>query len=328
MERIILTGGTGFIGNHLAKRIMTYKPKSVAIISNTCNTNSKNTRCKQSHKAIPLTFYTTDIRNKENISNIFREQSADTCIHLAAKISVAESIKNPQETMDINVNGTLNVLEACHSSGVLNFVFASSAAVYGDVTELPIYENQALKPLSPYGSSKMLAEKHVSTYARLRKVQNAISLRIFNVYGVGQTAEGDVITKFAKRLSNGMPPIIYGDGTHTRDFISVDDVVESILLSIRTMEHSEDNDKAKFSSPDVFNVGTGKPTSIGELAQKMIDTSGLDLNPIYEEGTADKGVILHSYADMSKAKEVLHFVPKKGIDAGLREIIGPTLIRK
>jgi UDP-glucose 4-epimerase len=328
LEKIILTGGTGFIGSHLAKRLMTYKPKSITIISNTANANSKNTFCKESNKAIPLTFYTTDIRNKENISNIFREQRADTCIHLAAKISVADSIKNPQETMDINVNGTLNVLEACHNSGVHNLIFASSAAVYGDATELPISENQVLKPLSPYGSSKMLAEQHVSSYVRLSKIQNAISLRIFNVYGPGQTGESDVITKFAKRLSNGMPPIIYGNGMHTRDFISVDDVVEAILLSIRTMEQSGNNAKAKFNSSEVFNVGTGKPTSIGELAQKIIDTSGLDLHPIYEEGSADNGIILHSYADMTKAKAILHFVPKKTIDTGLREMIEPTLLRK
>jgi UDP-glucose 4-epimerase len=328
LERIILTGGTGFIGSHLAKRLMAYKPKSITIVSNTASANSKNTSCKESNKAIPLTFYTADIRNKDNISNIFREQRADTCIHLAAKISVADSIKNPQDTMDINVNGTLNVLEACHNSGVHNLIFASSAAVYGDAIELPISENQVLKPLSPYGSSKMLAEQHVSSYVRLSKLQNAISLRIFNVYGAGQTGESDVITKFAKRLSNGMPPIIYGDGMHTRDFISVEDVVEAILLSIETMEQSGNNPNAKFNSPEVFNVGTGKPTSIGELAQKMIDVSGLDLHPIYEEGSADNGIILHSYADMTKAKAILRFVPKKTIDTGLREMIDPMLLRK
>ena len=160
----------------------------------------------------------------------------DTCIHLAAKISVPDSIKNPDETMEINVNGTLNVLEACHTNQVNNFIFASSAAVYGDVTELPISEDHTLHPLSPYGTSKMLAEKHVSTYGRLKKIQNTISLRIFNAYGPGQTSESDVITKFAKRLSNGLPPIIYGDGNFTRDFISVDDITEAILLSLRAME--------------------------------------------------------------------------------------------
>ena len=134
------------------------------------------------------------------------------------KISVADSIKNPDETMEVNVKGTLNVLEACHTSQVNNFIFASSAAVYGDVTELPISENHALRPLSPYGTSKMLAEKHVSTYGRLKKIQNTISLRIFNVYGPGQTSESDVIIKFAKRLSKGLPPIILGNGNFTKDF--------------------------------------------------------------------------------------------------------------
>ena len=130
--------------------------------------------------------------------------------------------------MDINVKGTLNVLEACHDSKVNNFVFASSAAVYGNVRELPISENHKLRPLSPYGTSKMLAERHVSSYNKSKKVQNAVSLRIFSAYGNGQFSDADVITRFAARLSKGLSPVIYGDGFQTRDFISVDDVVEAI----------------------------------------------------------------------------------------------------
>jgi len=125
-----------------------------------------------------------------------------------------------------------------------------------------------------------------------------------------------------------LPPVIYGDGVHTRDFISVDDVVDGILFSIRLMEREPENSDNDLSSPMVFNMGTGRPTSVNELAQKMIEISGLDLQPVYEEGKEGKGVILHSYADMNKAKEILHFVPKKAIDAGLREIIGPMLLRK
>ena len=137
-----------------------------------------------------------------------------------------------------------------------------------------------------------------------------------------------MITKFASRLSKGFPPVIYGDGVHTRDFISVDDVVDAFLLSIRLMEEEEHDSNKDLSSPLVFNIATGMPTSVNELAQKMIEIFGLDLHPIYEEGKEGKGVILHSYADMTKAKEILHFVPKKAIDAGLREIIGPMLLRK
>jgi UDP-glucose 4-epimerase len=318
LKHIIVTGGNGFIGKHLVKRLLSDSSYSVASINNKhVETNGEETA--------RLTFYTADIRNTGAISNIFRNEKADTCIHLAARISVADSIKNPEETMDVNVKGTLNVLEACHKSGVNNFVFASSAAVYGDVEKLPISENQPLSPLSPYGSSKMMAEQHISSYKNQNKIKKTISLRIFNVYGRGQANEADVITKFTKRLSSGRPPIISGDGMQTRDFISVDDVVDAIILSTRTMEDVENKVTAL---PSIFNIGTGTPTSISQLAQKMIEIFRLDLQPIYEDGKKDERGILHSYADITLAKKNLHFVPKTGIERGLREIIEPIILRK
>jgi len=321
VNRVIVTGGNGFIGRNLAKKLLSCKLDSLALISNTPNIRDKylSDRKFLKDKDIPLRFYTADIRDKKTISEIFQNEKADTCIHLAAKISVADSIINPEETMDINVNGTQNVLEACSNSKLNNFIFASSAAVYGDARELPISENASMTPLSPYGKSKMLAEELVFRYDKLKKIQNTISLRIFNVYGSGNVSQSDVVSKFAARVSNGLAPIIYGDGNHTRDFISVDDVADGILLSIKAME-SRDN--GNFNSSPVFNIGSGTRTSINELARKMIAISGLDIDPIYEKGTQNCGIILHSYPDILKAKRVLKFVAKKDLETGLTELIG------
>ena len=320
MNRVIVTGGNGFIGRHLVKKLLSCRPHSVALISNTSHMNDNFLADRNLLKDVRSTHYNADIRDGKTISDIFRDERPDTCIHLAAKISVPDSIKNPDVTMDINVNGTLNVLEACHNSKVNNFVFASSAAVYGDVRELPISESHALNPLSPYGTSKMQAEQHVFSYNKLKKIQNTISLRFFNVYGDGQVNENDVVTKFARRLSKGLPPIIYGNGKHTRDFISVDDVADSILLSIRVMEESKNNHDYNLSSSPVFNIGTGTATSIKELAHKMISISDLKVKPVYVEGGLDDGVISESYADMTKAKRTLNFVAKKNLETGLREL--------
>ena len=320
MNRIIITGGNGLIGRHLVKKLLSCKSNAVIIVSKTSKFDAKYFEGKELTSGFPLKFHIADIRDREAILDIFRKERADVCIHLAAKTSIPRTIKNPDETIDINVNGTLNVLDACHNSRVKNFVFTSSAAVYGEVKRLPIIESQILEPISPYGKSKMLAEKNVLSYKKLNKIKNAVILRIFNVYGDTQQDDHDIITKFAKAISNGSSPVIYGRGQQTRDYISVKDVVEAILLSIKSMENREDDTEHNIST-SIFNIGTGIPTSIEELAKKMIRISGLRLQPIYVKERKDEGMILHSYANITKAKRILKFVAKKSIETGLKELM-------
>ena len=323
MSRIIITGGNGFIGSHLVKRLLSECAGSVVLISNTQNANDIKLKEKKLQDNFQLTFYNADIRDSKAISEIFRNERADICIHLAAKIGVADSIKNPQETMEINVDGTQNVLDACYKSDIKNFLFASSAAVYGDVKELPIKETSLLDPQSPYGKSKLEAERIIQSYQASEKIQNAIIFRFFNVYGKGQHSETDVVTKFASRLSKSQAPVIYGKGDQTRDFISLDDVIEAMSLSIEAVRKW---DSSKGLIPlKIINIGTGSPTSINEIAQKMILISGLDLAPIHVEETEENKGIMHSYADISKAKKLINFVPQKRIDEGLREVLDPLL---
>ena len=313
MDHILVTGGAGFIGQHLLKRLAQLDCK-VTLIDNLSNANAN-------FQIYNFSFHKEDIRNRVSVSDIFKCEEIDTCIHLAARISVPESITNPFDTLDTNILGTLNVLEACSKNGVDNFIFASSAAVYGQPKKLPISEDHILNPLSPYGVSKVAGEMLVSSYGNFGKIHNAISLRFFNIYGEGQTLEyAGVISKFAERLSKGLRPIIYGGGQHTRDFVSVNDVVDAILLAM-----SSDN---KISSslppaPHVFNVASGKPISINDLAKSMIRISGLDLQPLYEEER--KGDIINAVADTTKAKKFLGFSAKEELQTGLRQLMLPRI---
>lgn len=313
MQNVIVTGGSGFIGHHLVNRLLKLR-KRVAIVDNLSNFGSSKGYNNRSSENTKISFYKEDIRNGNSLSDIFKQEQPDCCIHLAAKISVIESVTNPSDTLDVNILGTLNVLEACSKSGVRNLVFASSAAAYGEPRTFPISEDHVLNPLSPYGASKAAAEVLVSSYRNLNKIPNAISLRFFNVYGIGQSIEyAGVITKFQERLSKGEAPIIFGDGEQTRDFVSVNDVVDAILLAAETRE------KPISLSPAVFNIATGTSTSINQLAQLMIKLSKQDVKIIYQ--APKEGDIKFASVDMTRSGQVLRFTPKESLELGLESLI-------
>lgn len=311
-QRILITGGAGFIGSHLVRRLLANSSTKIVVIDNLYSGN-KDFRSVPTDK---VTFYKDDIRNRESVMEIVKKEEIDACVHLAARISVADSIKKPFETMDVNVNGTLSVLEACAANNVGHFVFASSAAVYGNATVMPISEDATLDPLSPYGASKIAGESLVASYRNSGKMASNVSLRFFNVYGHGQSSEyAGVITRFASRLAKGVPPVINGDGQQSRDFVHVEDVVDAMMLALYK------------SVSGNFNVGTGKQITVERIATMMINAYGAHFSPIYVQ--AQEGDILHSAADVGKSRRLLGFVASRDLSSFFDTLAhGDLLARK
>jgi UDP-glucose 4-epimerase len=313
METILITGGAGFIGRHLIDKMSKKEEyKKIIVIDNLSNAQNISNTMIAWNAEPKIKFYKTDIRNKREISDIMKNEKVDACIHLAARISVAESLKNPIEVVDTNIQGTFSILEACSENNVNTIVFASSAAVYGHAKVLPIPEDHVLEPLSPYGATKVAGESLVNSYKNCGKIRNATILRFFNVYGEGQSKEyAGVITNFADRLSAGLPPIIYGDGNQARDFVSVDDVTNIVIEAVGKADHT--------GLSSTFNVGTGSPITINEIANKMIRLFELDnIEPIYRE--TKKGDIFFSLADTRKLKQILSVETNADMEHQLRSM--------
>jgi UDP-glucose 4-epimerase len=297
LQSVLVTGGAGFIGHHLVNRLLS--DCKVVIIDNLSSG-------KKSNVPDNVTFYNEDIRNKETISDIIKRERVECCIHLAAKVSVRS---DDSEVKSNNVQGTLSVLEACAENKVQDFVFASSAAIYGEAKSLPVSEEHPLNPISPYGFSKMEGEKMIFSFKEANKIQHVVCLRFFNIYGEGQNpVYAGVITKFAERIAQKLPPIIYGDGEQTRDFVSVNDIASAIIIAARS------------NVSGTFNVATGRGISIKKLADKMLKIAGLNIGPVYQQRNMDSE-IRQSVADASRAMKFLKFVAKDKLDDYLPKLI-------
>ena len=298
--RILVTGGAGFIGSHLVKALVK-AGHSVRILDNFSTGSLENL----GDIAGSVELVVGDVRSYGVVEKAVK--GVDAVIHLAALIDVAESIEKPDLYFDVNARGTYNIAKACKGVSVL--VFASTCAVYGEPVKLPVAEDHPIVPKSPYAATKVAGEAFIQAYSNLYDYRYAI-LRLFNVYGPKQSkAYAGVIIEFIKRVSRGEPPIIFGDGEQTRDFIHVSDVVEAIMMAIT-------NEKTR----DVFNIGSGKPVTINQLAKLILKLMGReDLKPIHT--TPRPGDIRHSVADITKAREALGFKPRIGLEEGLQSLI-------
>ena len=307
-SRILVTGGAGFIGSHLVDQLLK-QSFEVVILDNFSSGRLENIAQALNSKNCHL--IKGDIRDFALVKQAMT--GVDAVFHEAALTSMAQSIEDPILASDVNVMGTLNLLKAALDSGVKRFIFASSAAVYGESLRAEKVETAATNPSSPYGVSKLAVEKYLRVFFETNGLET-VSLRCFNVYGPRQTSDlngqyGGVITIFLSRLLNNLSPIIYGDGEQTRDFVYVQDVVQANMCALNCNN----------ANGDVFNVGSGNRTSVNQVAERLKSVlNRSDIPNIYKEPRA--GDVKHCYAKISKAAKRLKWTPQCSFEEGIRAL--------
>ena len=301
--KALVTGGAGFIGSNIVKLLLN-NGVEVKVLDNLSSGYKIN--IQKYIRQNDVEFIHGDIRDFDAINKAMN--GVDKVFHLAASVGRQRSLDNPQLDASTNLIGTVNVLEAMRKNDVPKIVYSSSAAMFGELLTPTIDENHPQNADSPYGVSKLAAEKMVLAYAGIYKEITGVCLRYFNIYGVNQRFDlyGNVIPIFAKRIYSDEPITIYGDGTQTRDFVNVKDVARANYIAA-----------VSDIKTDVFNLGSGSSITINDLAQKMIDISGKKTKIIYAtERPAD---VKHCKANADKAKSVLNFSAEIDLDNGLTE---------
>lgn len=314
IKKALITGGAGFIGSHAVDEFLAHGYQ-VTVLDNLRTGDLKNIE----HVADRVRFIEGDIRDSALLATLI--DSDIKIVHLAALISVPESIENPALAHDINVNGTHTVLLAAKERGAKRFVSASSAAIYGINASVPTPETASYDPLSPYGLHKSINEQYGKLYADLYGLE-CIFTRFFNAYGSRQKAEGgypSVIPAFRKKIEAGVAATIHGSGSISRDFIHVKDIARALRLAVEYQPESladkETGVKAK-GFFEAFNIATGKPTTLDRLWNTLCKIKGIDLLPLY--GPKREGDIEVSLADVTKAREKLGFEANIDLEEGLK----------
>ncbi len=304
--RILVTGGAGFIGSHLCLSLIAGGDK-VVCLDNFINGNLTNIRPLLNHKH--FTLVSGDIRDKELAQSVVHD--IDVVVHAAAQIHVDRSIVEPVLTYETNVLGTLNILEAARRFGC-KVVYISSSEVYGTAQYTPMDEKHPLSAPHPYGASKIAADRLCHSYIQTYEMDIVI-VRPFNTFGPRQkdTGYGGAISIFVRRVLSGIPPIIYGDGTQTRDYLFVEDLVRALALVIKYPQ----------PIPQPVNIGTGKEVRIVDLANMVIDLCGKTgvLKPAHVEPRP--GEVGRLIAEISHANQLLSWEPKYSLQDGLKKLI-------
>ena len=304
INRILVTGGTGFIGSHTIDRLLA-EGREVWVLDNLSTGSLDNLATHTSDGS--LKFVQGDIGDQSLLNEMM--SNVDSVIHLAALLDHEKCLRNPQLADEVNHGGTISLLEEARKHDVERFVYASSAAVYGDVPRMPIAEDYELAPLTPYGASKLAGERKCVDYW-LSHGLRTICLRYFNVFGPRQSSRqySGAITSFMNKLKQGRPPTIYGDGFQTRDFVHVSDVAAANILALDSERNGE-----------VYNIGTGNESTIINLAQQLINISGQpSITPVHT--SERQGEIRRSVADIRKSKTQIQYIPKTDLQKDLRDL--------
>ena len=300
--KIIVTGGAGFIGSHIVDKLIA-RDYQVVVIDSLVTGKKENANSAAK-------FYEKDIRDKEAVSKIFTDEKPDMVCHQAAHASVIKSTEDPQYDAEVNILGSLNILQACVKAKIKKLVFASTGgALYGDTEERPTPETRPTKPISPYRVGKLSIEQYLHYFHKIHGLPY-VTLRYANVYGPRQDPFGEagVVAIFSQKMIADEQPIINGDGEQTRDYVNVKDVAEANIAALE----SDLNDA-------VFNIGTVQETSVNELFAKMAKAADKQIEE--KHGPAKPGEQKTSALDCQKIKKELDWQPTIDLEKGLAETV-------
>ena len=307
-QRAIVTGSEGFIGGHLVDELLSMGIEVMGIddLSSGLETTLEHHLKHENYISRPISIC------DKRIPLVFQAFKPDVVFHLAAKAGVADSVLNPVFTDSVNVNGSVNVLEAARLGGAKRFIFSSSSSVYGGSENLPTKETEPLDPKSPYALQKLTIESYCKLYSEIHNL-DTISLRYFNIFGPRQRSDSDyaaVIAAFIDAEKNGIRPRIYGTGEQYRDFLYVKNAVYANILAA--------NSESKFSG-DILNIGTGATTTINDLCSMLCSKK-----PEYMDRRP--GDVFCSMASIERAKELIDYYPKWSFAAGIKDTVASTCL--
>ena len=310
-KNILVTGGAGFIGSHLVGHLLAEGGWSVTVIDNFNDfylPEYKRENISKFFRDSNFNLNEGDICDSKNVNRVFEERGFEVIVHLAARAGVRPSLLKPKLYAETNINGTLNLLEAAREFDVKQFVFGSSSSVYGSRCEIPFSEKDRItKPISPYAATKIAGEVLCHTYSHLYDIRT-ICLRFFTVYGACQRPDL-AIHKFARLISEGKPIPVFGDGKTRRDYTYVDDIIQGVRAAI-DYDHT---------AHEVINLGKSQTVELHKLISLLEESLGE--KAIIDRKPMQPGDVPQTYADISKAKELLGYSPHTKIEAGIEKFV-------